>query len=334
MTTEIETTTGKAPGKSYREGISLIELFEMFPDEDTARVWLEGVIWPNGRVCGHCGSKATSEVSHKSMPYRCRDCNQYFSVKTGTALASSKVPLRKWAIAIYLELSSLKGVSSMKLHRDLKVTQKTAWFMLHRIRTAFAPRPSAPFETAVEVDETFVGGKAKNMHAVDRERKITGRGSVDKTAVVGMKDRETGKVLAEVVEATDADTLLPFVEDNTAKTATVYTDGHKAYSALDRTHEVVEHSVGEYVRGKAHTNGIESFWAMLKRGYIGTYHKISPKHLHRYVDEFAGRHNLRELDTLEQMRRVAVGLIGQRIRYTDLVANPVPVLTIPDGEPW
>ncbi|MYD81915.1 MAG: IS1595 family transposase [Acidimicrobiales bacterium] len=323
----------KAPGKSYREGISLIELFEMFPDEETARVWLEGEIWPTGRVCGHCGSKNTGEVSHKSMPYRCRDCKQYFSVKTGTALASSKVALRKWAIAIYLESSSLKGVSSMKLHRDLKVTQKTAWFMLHRIRTAFAPRPSAPFTAEVEVDETFVGGKAKNMHASQRA-KLTGRGGADKTAVVGIKDRDSGKVVAEVVEATDADTLVPFVEGHTAETATVYTDGHKAYNALSRTHEVVEHSVGEYVRGMAHTNGIESFWSMLKRGYIGTYHHFSAKHLHRYVDEFSGRHNLREMDTLDQMSSVARGLRGQRIRYCDLVANPMPALAIPDGEPW
>lgn len=325
----------KAPGKHYRQGISLIELFEMFPDEAAARVWLESEIWPNGRVCGHCGSKQTSEVTHKSMPYRCRDCKQYFSVKTGTALASSKVPLRKWAIAIYLELSSLKGVSSMKLHRDLKVTQKTAWFMLHRIRTAFAPDRAEQFSGPVEADETFVGGKASNMHAVERERRITGRGGVDKTAVVGVKDRDSNRVAAIVIDSVDAATLRPFVEDHTAETATVYTDGEPAYRGMAREHETVAHSVGEFVRGQAHTNGIESFWAMLKRGYQGVYHHFSAKHLQRYIDEFAGRHNLRELDTVDQMGMVARGLIGQRIRYVDLVASfPAGTVSVPDGEPW
>lgn len=132
------TTKHRAPGRHDRKGITLIELFEMFPDEDTARRWFEAELWGDGRTCGHCGSTRTIEAKHKTMPYRCRDCSQYFSVKTGTAIASSKVPLRKWAIAIYLETTSLKGVASMKLHRDLGVTQTTAWFMLHRIREAFA----------------------------------------------------------------------------------------------------------------------------------------------------------------------------------------------------
>ena len=313
------TTTRNAPGKAHRQGITLLDLAEMFPDETSAREWFEAQIWPTQRCCGHCGSTNTHVASHKTMPYRCRDCRKYFSVKTGTALAASNVPLRKWAFAIYLELTNLKGVSSMKLHRDLGVTQKTAWFMLHRIREAWAETDIEPFTGPVEADETYVGGKARNMHTAKRAE-LTGRGGVDKTAVVGVKDRATGRVVARVVPSVSGATLVPFVELHTASEAEVFTDGHKAYNTLNRHHETVEHSVGEYVRGMAHTNGIDSFWSMLKRGYQGVYHNLSAKHLHRYVNEYAGRHNFRDADTVEQMRATVRGLVGQRLRYTELVA--------------
>ena len=313
------TTTRNAPGKAHRRGITLLDLAEMFPDEQAAREWFEAQIWPSQRCCGHCGSVNTHEAKHKTMPYRCRDCRKYFSVKTGTALAASNVPLRKWVFAVYLELTNLKGVSSMKLHRDLGVTQKTAWFMLHRIREAWAVTDIEPFAGPVEVNETFIGGKAKNMHAHKRAQ-LTGRGGVDKTAVVGVKDRATGKVTARVVPSVSGATLVPFVEQNTAPDAKVFTDGHKGYNTLNRHHEIVARSVGEYVRGMAHTNGIESFWSMLKRGYQGVYHNLSEKHLHRYVAEYAGRHNMRGADTIDQMRATVRGLVGQRLRYTELVA--------------
>ena len=305
----------------------------MFPDEASARAWFESRIWRNGRVCGHCGSKRTSEATHRSMPYRCKDCRSYFSVRTGTVLECSKISLRKWVYAIYLHVTSLKGISSMKLHRDIGVSQPAAWFMLQRIRQ-WCDDDDGPFSGPVEADETFFGGKAKNMHAEQREQ-LTGRGAADKTAVVGVKDRATGKVSATVVASTDAATLVPFVETRTDAEATVYTDGHKAYNALSRTHEVVEHSVGEYVRGQAHTNGIESFWAMLKRGYHGTFHKISPKHLHRYVAEFAGRHNIRNSDTMAQMDRIAQGFVGKRLTYAALTAGVLGTGAEQDrSEPW
>ena len=154
--------THKAPGKTHREGLSLIEVMDMFLSEDAAREWIESVVWPNGRCCGKCGGTRTREATHKTMPYWCTDCRGYFSVKTGTTLASSNIPLRKWAIAIYLCLNSLKSVSSMKLHRDLKISQKSAWFMLHRIREAWMPKDGGtPYTGPVEVDETYMGGNAQ-----------------------------------------------------------------------------------------------------------------------------------------------------------------------------
>ena len=200
----------KAPGKAHRDGLSLIEVMDMFPDEDTAREWIESVIWPNGRCCGKCGGTRTREASHKTMPYWCRDCRGYFSVKTGTPLASSNIPLRKWAIAIYLCLTSLKSVSSMKLHRDLKISQKSAWFMVHRIREAWMPKvgDGTPFEGPVEADETYMGGKRKNMSNAKRaELADTVRGAVGKVAVVGVKDRDTNHVAAQVVPDTTKATL-------------------------------------------------------------------------------------------------------------------------------
>ena len=297
----------------------------MFPDEAAATKWFESVVWPTGRCCGKCGSIKTREANHKTMPYWCSDCRSYFSVRTGTPLAKSNVPLRKWAIAIYLCLTSLKSVSSMKLHRDLQVTQSTAWFMLHRIREAWMPNlrgggGSAPYDGPAEVDEKYMGGKRKNMSNAKRAT-LEGRGAVGKIAIVGVKDRATNQVRARVVESTDKATLQGFVIDNTAPDAIVYSDEAAAYAGLPREHETVKHSVSEYVRGKAHTNGVESFWAMLQRAHTGTFHKMSPKHLDRYVQEFAGKKNFRESDTLDQMRATVVCLIGHSLPYRKLVAD-------------
>ncbi|MCY4497381.1 MAG: IS1595 family transposase [Rhodospirillaceae bacterium] len=307
-----------APGKAHREGISLMELGEMFPDEAAARKWFERHVWPDGRYCPRCGSTRTHEASHAKCPYRCSDCRAYFSVKTGTALEASKVPLRKWVFAIYLEATSLKGVSSMKLHRDLKVTQRTAWFMLHRLREAWAVKGPEIYSGPLEVDETFMGGRRANMPKAKR-KEFSGGGSVGKTIVAGARDRETNRVSAAVVESTDADTLQGFVAEHAAPGATVYTDEHGAYRGMPYEHETVTHSAGEYVKGDAHTQGIESFWAMLKRAHKGTFHKISPKHMQRYVDEFAGRHNVRNQDTIDQMRSIVAGMVGKRLLYRELV---------------
>ncbi len=315
-------TEFKAPGKAHRKGVTLFDLQRMFPDEEAARQWFEAIVWPGGeRYCPHCGTDNNHECTHAKMPYRCRDCKRYFSVKTGTVMARSKLPLLKWLYAIYLDTTSLKGVSSMKIHRDLGVTQKTAWFMLQRIREFSDAGPAVRFDGPAEADEAYFGGKRKNMHAKKRKT-LEGRGTVGKTAVVGVKDRKTGKVAAKVVRSTDGETLQAFVREHVEPGATVYSDDTGAYSGLSEDYErgTVKHSVGEYVAGKVHTNSIESFWSMLKRAHKGVYHKLSPKHLQRYVNQFAGRHNFRDADTLAQMIAVTEGLAGKRLRYRDLIA--------------
>ena len=310
--------TTKSSGKSHREGVTMMHLADMFRTDDAAREWFEASIWSGGRHCPRCGSARTCEASHAKMPYWCSDCRSYFSVKTGTVMEQSPLPLRKWAWAIYLHLTSLKGVSSMKLHRDIGVTQKTAWFMLQRIRKAWGS-DDLPFAGPIEVDETYMGGSERNKHKGKKLR--AGRGTVGKTAIVGAKDRKTNKVRAEVTEKTDAKTLQKFVADNAAEGAIVYTDDAAAYKSMPFDHASVRHSVGEYVSGMAHTNGVESFWSMLKRAHKGVYHKFSVKHLQRYVTEFAGRHNIREQDTLAQMTTLATGMAGKRLTYASLIAD-------------
>ncbi len=294
----------------------------MFPDDEAARGWFESRMWPDGPYCPRCGTtNVQSGIKHKTMTHRCRECDgkPRFSLKTGNIMEGSKLGYQTWAIAVYLVATNLKGVSSMKLHRDLDITQKTAWHLAHRIRKSLE-LPEAAFSGPVETDETYVGGKLKNMHGKKRHE-ARQKPDYGKTIVAGARDRATGAVRAQTVEAADKETLTAFVGAHAAPDAAVYTDEARAYGGLPNR-ESVNHSAGEYVRDDGvSTNGIESFWSMLKRGHVGTFHKLSPKHMDRYVQEFAARHNMRERDTIDMMGVVADGGVGKRLRYRELIAD-------------
>ena len=302
------------------ESFSLYEFFQKFPNEDAARRFFEGKRWPTGIACAHCGSLDVAEcINHNPMPYRCRDCRKHFSVRTNTVLTESKLPLHKWLMAIYMMTTARKGIPSTQMARELGITQKSAWFLAQRIReTWLSSQLDEPMGgKPVEIDEVYIGGKETNKHASKKLRQ--GRGTVGKQAVFGMLQRD-GKVIARIVPANDGATLQPIIRATIASGETVYTDSHGAYFNLKGfDHHIVRHSVGEYVREQAHTNGIESFWALLKRGYYGIYHYMSPKHLHRYVNEFSFRHNTAKLGALEFMAMTIARSEGKRLSYQGLI---------------
>ena len=265
-----ESKKKKGPGKHFREGMSLVELMRKFPNKEVAEKWFVKNRWPDGISCPRCGSvNIQTKTTHPEMPFRCRDCRKFFSVKTGTVTQGSNLNYQVWVIAIFLLTTNLKGVSSMKLHRDLDITQKAAWHLAHRIRETWKDKLE-DFAGPCEADETHVGGKERNKRP---EKRSHTRGPGGKAVVVGIKDRKTNKIVAKPVPNRSKEELQGFIGSNVTPEAKVYTDDHRSYIGLPYDHESVNHSVGEYVKGMAHTNGIESFWAALKRGYYGTYHR-------------------------------------------------------------
>jgi len=270
---------------------SLQDFNKRFPTEESCIAHLKNTRFKDGLFCPHCGKRHIYEFSDNKT-YKCADCRQKFTVRTGTIFGESKLPLYKWFLAIYLLSSCKKGISSVQLAEQLGVTQKTAWFLNHRIRDTYNNNKNQ-LSGEVEVDEHYVGGKEKNKHASKKVKGTQGRSTKTKTPVVGVVERK-GSVVARAVESVNSEVLKNIIKGSVRRGTKVFADEYPAYNGIVRPEHRVNHSAGKYVIGIAHTNTIESFWALFKRGYIGIYHYMSRKHLQRYLNEFSARYNLRE----------------------------------------
>lgn len=300
---------------------SIIGLLKAFPDEQACIRHLEKIRWGGNVVSPFDASSKVYKCAGDK--YKCKNTGKYFSVRTGTIFHKTKIPLQKWFLALYIFSSHKKGISSYQLARDISVTQKTAWFLLHRLRYAFDhPNSKAILNTEVEIDETFVGGHNKNRHKDKKVKNSQGRSYKDKTPVLGMRQRQ-GNVIASVVPDTKRATVVPIINTFVEKNTYVYTDEWHAYDNLgvDYHHSRVHHAAREYVNEMTHTNGIENFWSHLKRGIQGIYHWVSRRHLQRYVDEFTLRFNTRALHTRDRFDLILVSASSKRLTYKNLIQS-------------
>ena len=311
-----------------REPKTLIEAIRYFTNPDACLALMVGLHWPDGVVkCPTCASEnVTFHKARRLWQCKTKHPRQQFSVKVGTIFEDSPVGLDKWLAAMWMIANDKNGISSYEVARDLGVTQKTAWFLMHRIRLAMHTGTFEKMDGQVEVDETFIGGKARFMHKARRIDKIKGTGTVGKTAVLGLLDRHGPDghsfVRASVVASRKRQTLVPQVRQNVAAGSEVFTDALPSYATLrtEYTHGVIDHAE-KYVDGQIHTNGIENFWSLLKRALKGTYISVEPFHLFRYLDEEAFRFNNREASDSERFLNLARRVIGKRLTYNDLTGG-------------
>ena len=307
-----------------QEPKTLQEAIIYFSDSANCRDYMIARRWPKGVTCPRCRSEKV-KFQEKYNRWQCSSHHdrRQFTVKTGTIFEESPLALSKWLPAVWLIVNCKNGISSYEIHRALGVTQKTAWFMLHRIRLGMQARPFVrSMSGEVEVDETFIGGKARNMHKSKRAEKITGTGGKDKTAVLGILERG-GSVRTTVIPNTKKKVLQPLVKDHVAVGSALYSDALKSYEGLsdEYDHQVIDHAVA-YVEGNVHTNGMENFWSLLKRGLHGTYVSVEPFHLFRYLDEQAWRFNHRkEMKDADRFSKVLTQVVGKRVTYDELTGK-------------